>query len=76
MFIIPGGQFGQGYVIPIATGHIVQSSLKAQDEVSFFFKMESAWPFLSSLMIETESSLFFFNSFSAKAIRLHGLAQL
>ena len=76
MFIIPGGQFGCGYVIPMATRYIVQSSLKVQDEVSFFFKMESAWPFLFSFMIETESSLFFFNSFSAKAIRLRGLAQL
>lgn len=75
MFISPGGQFGCGYVIPMATKHIVQSSLKAQDEVSLFFKMESAWP-PSSPMLETESSLFFFNSFIAKAIRLHGLAQL
>ena len=44
MFISPGGQFGRGYVIPIATRHIVQSSLKVRDGVSFFFKMESAQP--------------------------------
>ena len=44
VFISPGGQFGRRYVIPMANRHIVQSSLKVQDEVSFFFKMESAWP--------------------------------
>ena len=44
MFISPGGQFGRGYVIPMATRHIVQSSLKVRDGVSFFFKMESAQP--------------------------------
>ena len=45
VFISPGGQFGHRYVIPTATRHIVQSSLKQQDGVSFFFsKMESAWP--------------------------------
>ena len=36
-------QFGRRYVIPMATRHMVQSSLKVQD-VSFFFKMESAQP--------------------------------
>ena len=41
-FISPEGQFDCRYVIPIATRHIVQSSLKVQDGVSFFFKMESA----------------------------------
>ena len=40
MFISPGGQFGCRYVIPMATRHMVQ----VQDGVSFFFKMESAWP--------------------------------
>ena len=44
VFISPGGQFGCRYVIPMATRHIVQSSLQVQDGVSFFFKMESAWP--------------------------------
>ena len=39
-----GYQFGHRYVIPIATGHVVQSSLRVQDGVSFFFKVESAWP--------------------------------
>ena len=43
-FISPGGQFGRRYVIPMATRHIVQNSLKVQDGVSFFFKMESARP--------------------------------
>ena len=43
-FISPEGQFDCRYVIPIATRHIVQSSLKVQDGVSFFFKMESARP--------------------------------
>ena len=42
--ISPGGQFGSGYVIPMATRHMVQSSPKVQDVVSFFFKMESAQP--------------------------------
>ena len=42
MFISPGGQFGRGYVTPRATRHIVQSSLKVQDGLFFFFKMESA----------------------------------
>ena len=28
VFIGPGGQFGHRYVIPMATRHIVQSSLK------------------------------------------------
>ena len=48
VFISPGGQFGHGYVTPRATRHIVQSSLKVQGGLSFFFKMESAWsvPFL------------------------------
>ena len=32
------------YVIAMATRHMVQSSLKVQDGVSFFFKMESAQP--------------------------------
>ena len=40
----PGGQFGRRYVIPMVTGHMVQSSLKVQDGVSFFLKMESAQP--------------------------------
>ena len=44
VFISLGGQFGCRYVIPMATRHIVQSSLKAQDGVSFFFKMKSAQP--------------------------------
>ena len=44
VFISLGGQFGCGYIIPMATRHIVQSSLKVQDGVSFFLKMESAWP--------------------------------
>ena len=34
------------YAIPMASRHIVQSSLKVQDGVSFFFKMESAQPVL------------------------------
>ena len=38
VFISPGGQFGPRYVIPMATRHIVQSSLKVQDGVSFFKK--------------------------------------
>ena len=48
MFISPGGQFGRRYVIPMATRHMVQSSLKVQDGVSFFLKMKSAQavPFL------------------------------
>ena len=48
MFISPGLQFSCRYVIPMATKHMVQSSLKVQDGVSFFFKMESAQcvPFL------------------------------
>ena len=49
VFICPGGHFGHGYVIPFATRRMVQSSLQVQDGVSFFFKMESAWPALSSL---------------------------
>ena len=44
VFISPGGQFGRMYVIPMTTRHIVQSSLRVQDGVSFFFKMESAQP--------------------------------
>ena len=44
VFISPGGQLGRRYVIPMATGHMVQSSLKVQDGVSFFLKMESAQP--------------------------------
>ena len=44
VFISPGGQFGHRYVIPMATRHIVQSSPKMEDGVSFFFKMESARP--------------------------------
>ena len=32
------------HVIPMATRHMVQSSLKVQDGFSFFFKMESAQP--------------------------------
>ena len=42
VFISLGGQFSCRYIIPMATRHIVQSSLKVQDGVSFFFKMESA----------------------------------
>ena len=34
----------QRYVIPMATRHIVQSSLKVQDGVSFVSKRELAWP--------------------------------
>ena len=44
VFISPGGHFGRRYVSPMATRHIVQSSLKVRDGVSFFFKMESAQP--------------------------------
>ena len=44
MCIGPGGQFSCRYVILMATGHMVQSSLNVQDGVSFFFKMESAQP--------------------------------
>ena len=44
VFISLGGQFGCRYVIPMATRHMVQSSLEVQDGVSFFFKMESARP--------------------------------
>ena len=44
VFISPGGQFGRRYVIPMANRHLVQSSLKVQDGVSFFLKMESARP--------------------------------
>ena len=44
VFFSLGGQFGCRCVIPMATRHIVQSSLKVQDGVSFFLKMESAWP--------------------------------
>ena len=39
-----GRSFGCRYFIPMAARHIVQSSLKVQDGVSFFFKRESAWP--------------------------------
>ena len=46
VFISPRGQFGCRYVIPMANRHIVQSSLKVQDGVSFFFKMESIQPVL------------------------------
>ena len=42
-------QFGRRYVIPMAIRHIVQNSLKVQDGVSFFFKMESARPVPSLL---------------------------
>ena len=46
--------------IPMALKHIVQSSLKVQDGVSFFFNMELAWliPFLPHsplLMVSTSS---------------------
>ena len=44
VFISLGGQFGCGYIIPMATRRIVQSSLKVRDGVSFFFKVESARP--------------------------------
>ena len=44
VFISLGGQFNRRYVIPMTTRHMVQSSLKVQDVVSFFFKMESAQP--------------------------------
>ena len=44
VFISPGGQFGRRYVILMATRHMVQNSLKVQGGVSFFFKMQSAWP--------------------------------
>ena len=44
VFISLGGRFGRRYVIPMATRHMVQSSLKVQDGVSFFSKMESAQP--------------------------------
>ena len=44
VFISPGGQFSRRYVIIMATRHIVQSSLRVQDRVSFFFRMESARP--------------------------------
>ena len=39
-----GGQFCLRYVIPMATRHMVQSSLKGQGGVSFFVKMQSAQP--------------------------------
>ena len=35
-----GRPVGCRYVIPMATRHTVQSSLKGQDRVSFFFKMQ------------------------------------
>ena len=38
MFISPGGQFGRRYVIPMATRHIVQSSLQVQDGVFLLFQ--------------------------------------
>ena len=44
VFISLGGQFSCRYVIPMATRHIVQSSLKVQNRVSFFFQMESVQP--------------------------------
>ena len=44
VFISLGGQFSRRYVIPMATRHIVQSSLKVRDGVSFFFKTEAARP--------------------------------
>ena len=44
VFISPGCQFGCTYVIPMTTRHIVQSSLKVQAGVSFFFKTKSALP--------------------------------
>ena len=44
VFISSGGQFSCRYVISMATRHMVQSSLKVQDGVSFFFKVESAQP--------------------------------
>ena len=44
MFISLGGQFGHRYVISTATMHLAQGSLKMQDGVSFFFKMEPAQP--------------------------------
>ena len=44
VFVSPGGQFGHRYVIPKATRHIVQSSLRVQNGVSFFCKMQSARP--------------------------------
>ena len=48
VFISLGGQFGCRYVIPMATRNMVQSSLKEQAGVSFFFNMKSAQsvPFL------------------------------
>ena len=42
MFISPGGQFGRRYVIPMATRHMVQSSLKVQDGISFQDGVSSA----------------------------------
>ena len=44
MFISLGVQFRRRHVIPMATRHVVQSSLKVQDGVSFFFQRESAQP--------------------------------
>ena len=44
VLISPGGQFGHRYAIPMATRHVVQSSLKVQDGISLFFKMESVRP--------------------------------
>ena len=44
VYISLGGQFGCRYVTLMATRYIVQSSLKVQDGVSFFFKIESARP--------------------------------
>ena len=46
--------------ILMAIRHIVQSSLKVQDGISFFFNMESAWlvpflPYTPFLMVSTSS---------------------
>ena len=59
MSLSPGGLFGHRYVIPMGTRRTVQSSLKVQDGVSFFFKMESARPvpFLPQIWIDPYSYL-------------------
>ena len=42
VFVSPGGHFGHSYVIPIATKHIVQSSLKMQSFLLFQDEVSSA----------------------------------
>ena len=40
----PEGQFSHRYAIPMVIRHVVQSSLKMKDGISFFFKMQSVRP--------------------------------